>query len=507
EGVLLNKAQTTLIQVPSGRTGAYEIPNSATGIGDSAFAGCRLLTQVTMGGNVASIGGGAFSNCTGLSEIALGAGVTSVGSYAFSNCTGLEQVTIGPLVTTIGSSAFSGCDNLQAFNVSTTNPSFSSLGGLLYNKTQTNFIQCPGGFTGAVTVSSGVTTIDTNAFSLSRNLTAIHVDPANSAFSSINGILFNKTQTNIIRCPMGKSGTVQISAGVTSISYSAFFGCRQVAAFEVDLNNPAYRSLDGVLYNKAGTTLLNCPLGKSGAVTLSAIVTGITDGALGGCIFLTAIHVDPANPVYASVDGVLFNKSLSHLIQYPGGKTGYAIIPASVISLAYAFDGRDNLAGLVFLGNAPSSTYYSFDTSVPVQHFEGAIGFSSSTWSSWTVIDMGVQSPIKLWLLTNAFPYDTNMSSDMNGDGVSLLMAYALNLNPRGNLASSMPQPGLSGGYLTITYYAAKAGITYRVETSGDLKTWTTQGVSISPQNANGYRTASVPATDAGRYIRLAVSE
>lgn len=508
EGVLFNKTQTTLIKFPSGRTGAYEIPSSATGIGDSAFEGCRLLTQVTMGGNVASIGNNAFSNCKGLTGIALGPGVTSIGIAAFMNCTGLEQVTIGPLVTTIGSSAFSGCDDLQAFDVSAANPSFSSLSGVLYNKTQTYLIQCPGGLAGAVTIPSGVTTIETNAFSGSRNLTAIHLDPANSAFSSIDGILFNKTQTTLIRCPMEKSGTVQISAGVTSISNSAFSGCQGLTAFEVDLNNPAYRSLDGVLYNKAGTMLLMCPPAKSGAVTLSAILTGIADGALGRCFFLTGIHVDPANPVYASVDGVLFNKSLSLLIKYPGGKSGYSIIPSSVSSLGwYAFDDRDDLAGLVFLGNAPSSIYFSFDTSVPVQHFEGAIGFSPSTWSSWTVLNMGAQSPIKLWLLANAFPYDANMISDMNGDGVSLLMAYALNLNPRDNLASSMPQSGLGGGFLSITYYAAKAGIIYRVETSGDLKTWTTQGVSISPQNANGFRTASVPATDAGRYVRLAVSE
>lgn len=508
EGALFNKTQTTLIQVPSGKAGFYAIPNSVTSIGSSAFAGCRLLTQVTMGGNVASIGSSAFSYCTGLSDITLGTGVTSIGSAAFTGCTGIEQVTIGPNVATIESFAFSDCDNLDAFNVSAANPSFSSLDGVLYNKTQTTLIQCPGGLAGPVTVPSGVTTIQTNAFSDSRSLAAIHVAPANSAFSSIDGILFNITQTTLIRCPMGKSGTIQISAAVTSISNSAFAGCQQVSAFAVDINNPTYRSIDGVLYNKAGTTLLNCPPARSGAVTLSAIVTSVADGALGGCSFLTAIHVDPANPAYASVDGVLFNKSLSLLVQYPGGKTGYAIIPASVGILGwYAFDERDDLAGLVFLGNAPFSIWFSFDRSVPVQHFEGATGFSPSTWSSWSVINMGVQSPIKLWLLANAFPYDANMTSDMNGDGVSLLIAYALNLNPRDNLASSMPQSGLGGGFLSITYYAAKAGIIYRVETSGDLKTWTTQGVSISPQDANGFRTASVPATDAGRYVRLAVSE
>jgi hypothetical protein len=334
------------------------------------------------------------------------------------------------------------------------------------------------------------------------------VDPANASFSSIDGILFNKTQTTIIRCPMGKSGIAQIPAGVTSIVYSAFDGCRYITAYEVDLGNPSYRSLDGLLYDKAVTTLLRCPNEKSGTVTLPATVTGMAQGVFSGCRFLTAIDVDPANPVFSSVDGVLFNKSRSLLIQFPGGKTGYAIIPASVVSLGWsAFDERDDLSGLVFLGNSTSTMFFSFDDSVPVQHFEGAIGFSPSIWSSWTILNMGAQTPVILWLLTNGFPHDSNLSSDMNGDGVSLLMAYALNLNPRDNLASSMPQPGYGGGMLSITYYSATAGITYRAETSGDLKTWTTQGVSISSPNPGGYRTASVPATGNQRYLRLAVSE
>ena len=507
DGVLFDKTQTSLIQFPSGRTGAYGIPAGVTSIGISAFANCRLLTHVAMGGDVASIGSSAFTNCTGLSEITLGPGVTSIAIASFAGCAGLGHVTIGSNVTSIGESVFSGCDNLAGIEVDAANASFSSLGGVLYNKTQTTLIQCPGGRADPVTISSAVTTIQTDAFSSSRNLAGIYVEPANTAFSSIDGILFDKTQTTLISCPMGKSGVVQIPAGVTNIYYSAFAGCRNLTEFQVDAANPAYRSLDGLLYNKAGTTLLNCPYAKSGTVTLSAIVTSIS-GALGGCRFLTGIHVDPGNPMFASVDGLLFNKSLSLLIQYPGGKQDYAIIPASVISLGQGAFGSDvALAGLVFLGNAPSSIFFSFDTSVPIQHFVGGIGFSPSKWDWRTVLNMGEESPIKLWLLENDFPFDMNVTTDMNGDGVSLLMAYALNLNPRSNLASGMPLPELDGTFLALTFYAASPGITYRVETSDDLGAWTSDGISISPPDTAGFRTASVPATDTERFMRLVVSE
>jgi hypothetical protein len=506
-GVLFNKAQTTLLQFPSGRAGAYEIPAGITGIGNSAFASCRLLVHVTMGGDVVSIGSNAFSYCRALSGITPGPAVTSIGSAAFSYCKALAQITIGPSVTSIGSSAFSNCDSLAAIDVDPANASFSSLGGVLYNKTQTTLIQCPAGLAGTLTIPPSVTTIVTTALSGSQNLAAIDVDPANSAFSSIDGMLFNKTQTTLIRCPLGKSGTVQIPASVTNINPSAFSGCPDLTDFQVAALNPAYSSLDGLLYNKTGTTLFKYPPAKSGAATLSAIVTGIADGAFDRCRFLTAIHVDPGNLMFASDDGVLFNKSLTLLIQYPGGRQGYAFIPASVISLGLsAFDGRDDLAGLVFFGNAPSSIYFSFDTSVPIQHFDGAIGFLSP-WNWPTVLNLGAVSPVRLWLLENVFPYATNLALDNNGDGVSLLMAYALNLDPRSNLASSMPRAGLEGGWLSITYHAARAGITYRVETSNDLTTWTTEGVLVSAPDSNGIRTASVPAPDAARYLRLAVSE
>ena len=52
-----------------------------------------------------------------------------------------------------------------------------------------------------------------------------------------------------------------------------------------------------------------------------------------GCTSLTAITVDAANPAYSSVDGVLFDKSQTTLLQYPDGKAGAYTIPDSVTSI------------------------------------------------------------------------------------------------------------------------------------------------------------------------------
>ncbi len=63
----------------------------------------------------------------------------------------------------------------------------------------------------------------------------------------------------------------------------------------------------------------------------------------------------------------------------------------------------------------------------------------------------------------------SNMS--LNGDGVTLLMAYALNLNPNLNLRRQLPRPILThDATLRINFFAAAAGISYTVQTSTDLK-------------------------------------
>ena len=113
--------------------------------------------------------------------------------------------------------------------------------------------------------------------------------------------------------------------------------------------------------------------------------------------------------------------------------------------------------------------------------------------------------PAATWLLVHGLPYNTNLQQDPDGDGVSLLMAYALNLDPRQNLRSRLPSPVLGEDSLSIRYYAAAPGIAYRVETSSNLTQWTTTDVTLSTPDAENMRTASVPRDAADRFLRLVV--
>ena len=88
-------------------------------------------------------------------------------------------------------------------------------------------------------------------------------------------------------------------------------------------------------------------------------------------------------------------------------------------------------------------------------------------------------------------------------DGVSLLMAYALDLNPRQNLRSRLPTPVVDGDHLAMSFQGTSPGITYTVQTSTDLQHWTTEGLTTSDLDPAGRRTAMVPRNTARRFLRL----
>jgi hypothetical protein len=243
-------------------------------------------------------------------------------------------------------------------------------------------------------------------------------------------------------------------------------------------SNPSYSSVDGVLFNKNQTTLIECPGGKSGSYTIPSGVTSIGAAALDHCTSLTSVT-----------------------------------IPSSVTSIVdWAFEYCSSLKSVAFMGNAPlmgSSVFASTASGFTVYYFNGASGFTTPTWNdghdTYPAVNMGAYSPAPPWLLRNGFAYNANLQSDPNNDGVSLLMAYALNLDPNRNLAGSMPQVVRAANQMSLIFYAGSAGVTYSVEASTDLKTWSTSGVTVSAPDANGFSTATVPTTGPRRFMRLKV--
>ena len=85
--------------------------------------------------------------------------VTGIGSYAFTSCASLTSVMIPSSVASIGTFAFGKCTSLTAITVDTNNRAYSSVDGVLFDKGQTTLIQYPAGKTGGYAIPDSVTAI------------------------------------------------------------------------------------------------------------------------------------------------------------------------------------------------------------------------------------------------------------------------------------------------------------------------------------------------------------
>lgn len=108
--------------------------------------------------------------------------------------------------------------------------------------------------------------------------------------------------TGEIKDASGKSYTI------ADINSSAFMRCTNLA----EVNLPASLSIIKL------ETFSDCTVLTS--ITLPASVKDIEDNAFRGCTSLTEITVAKDNSAYCTVDGVLFSKNGTQLIQYPAGK-------------------------------------------------------------------------------------------------------------------------------------------------------------------------------------------
>lgn len=320
DGVFFDKRRTTLIRCPGGKYGSLLIPNSVTSIADRAFFSCTHVTDVAIPSSVTSIGDRAFAGCTGLRDVIIPNSVTSIGDSAFAACSGLSDVTIPNSVTSIGDETFSNCISLTRVTIpgSVITIGYSAFRDCTGLKRVTisdgvksigfhAFNNCC--FLSIVDIPQSVNSIASQAFLRCASLTSFVVDEANMLYSSVDGVLFDKGQTTLIQCPGAKSGDYLIPNSVKSIGLLAFELCSHLTS--VTIPNSVTSIGNAAFYNCFGLM----------KVTISDSVTTIGESAFGYCTSLTKVT-----------------------------------IPKSVTSLGNGtFNECNNLTSILFEGNPPST--------------------------------------------------------------------------------------------------------------------------------------------------------
>ena len=122
------------------------LPNTVTQIMSSAFERCINLTHISFPSSLKIIGVKAFFRCYNLSFIAFNEDLEEIGEDAFGFCTKIKTVNLGDRVSNIGYSAFNNCNKLSYFFVSEANQSYAAVDGILYDKNKSKLIRCPEGY-------------------------------------------------------------------------------------------------------------------------------------------------------------------------------------------------------------------------------------------------------------------------------------------------------------------------------------------------------------------------
>lgn len=315
---------------------------AVTSIPDSAFAFSCALTSITIPNSLTYISDRTLENIQCGSRCPLKSITVEEDNSSYSSDSGVlfnndktelllyprcktnTSYVIPDNVVTVSKYAFNGCKNLES---------------IVVPKSVINIVV--GEF-----ISEG-------QFSECSTLESIIVEESNPVYSSIGGVLFNKDKTVLIEYPSGKAGeSYAIPDGVTDIGY-AFAGNSQLKSITIP---ESITGLDlGAFIECTSLESINIPESVTrigGSARENADCQTTPQCVFSGCSSLKMINVAEGNPAYASADGVLFNKERTKLLIYPAGKTDASyIIPDSVTSIEYgAFSGCTSLTDVYYTG-------------------------------------------------------------------------------------------------------------------------------------------------------------
>jgi len=188
-----NSKQNDNINIITSDTGGYDnatnviVPDGVTRIEDGEFFENTHLEQVIIPGSVREIGEEAFWGCNNLKNVFINEGVEIIEDCAFMR-SGLAKIHLPETLKKLGDSVFFYCENLES-----------------------------------IYIPSKLIEISSREFSCTKSLKSITVNPENKKFAEIDGVLFNKEKTVLIKYPACAPHSVYtVPDGVIIIAAEAF---------------------------------------------------------------------------------------------------------------------------------------------------------------------------------------------------------------------------------------------------------------------------------------------
>ncbi len=341
---------------------------------------------------VTAIGSSAFRNCTGLTSITIPNSVTSIGKEAFQGCTGLTSITIPNSVTAIGTGAFSNCSNLTEILVEEGNTAYTSIEGVLFSNEKTTLVAYPAAKAPDYEIPNSVTAIGDYAFSECVGLTSVTIP---NSVTAIGDYAFYCSGLTSITIPNS----------VTAIGTAAFSNCSGLTS--VTIPNSVTAIGNYAFYRCIGLTSITIPnsvtaIGRSAfanctgltSITIPNSVTAISDHAFSNCSGLTSVTIP--NSVTTISMSTFANCTGLTSITIPNSVTAiseYAFSNCTAVNTIYCYAINPPISG------SSNSVFQAVDISKVVLHVvKGADAAyqEADPWKDFIILaDLEAQSGIK----------------------------------------------------------------------------------------------------------------
>ena len=242
---------------------------------------------------------------TNIEEVFLPDSVTVIDQHAFDECKKLTQVHFGSGITSYCTGMFDECPQLTQVtlpaSVSAVNVEKKVYTSLLYDEDP---------------------------------LKNIYVDPDNPYLCSVDGVLYSKDLKELVFFPSSHASAYVVPDGVEKIGERAF-----------------YRSegLTGITLPESLVSIGEQAFFESNIRTIRfpASFTSLSCDLFDNCYSLVSIEVAEDNPLFCSVDGVLFNKDRTELVFFPNNKLTSGAKSAPTY---YVPDGVERIGMKAFAG-------------------------------------------------------------------------------------------------------------------------------------------------------------
>lgn len=309
----------------------------------------------------------AFRMCNELEEAVIPDSVAKIDSLAFFQCQKLARIRLPASLEVLEESAIAFCPSLEKVEIAPENRSYSVSGNLLFADGGTTLL-CGFGPLDEIRISDEVTKIAPRALAENRTLRKVFVP---DTVSDIGYDAFSQCpELEELRLP-GKAGAcgssiashcpklrdLAMPEGIEALSFT-YWGCKSLATLHIPasvktIGQQTIQDCDGlteIVFPEGVRVFRGNGIVSDCANLVRIVLPSTVETIQGWNVFgrnpkLETIEVSPENRFFRSVDGVLFDKEMTRLVQCPGAKSGMYEIPSSVAEIApFAFSGCRKLS-------------------------------------------------------------------------------------------------------------------------------------------------------------------